>query len=330
MKVHHLNCVTACPLGGGLVDGRSGARVRGFLVSHCLLVEHPRGLVLVDTGFGMRDVVGRDRRRIHPVMRAYAPPELRPEMTAIRQIQALGHAAHDVRHVVLSHLDYDHAGGLDDFPAADIHVSSVEAESAWARIGAIARLRYRPTQWSSRDRWHLHDPKTGDAWNGLEHVREIDRIGPEVRMVPLEGHTLGHCGVAVSQPDGWLLYAGDAYFHRAQLDAVPSRPAGLGLFERMMTTDRTAAQRNRARLRRLAKDPEARVTVFCAHDVAELEALSGRPFDAPVPRSGARETPPLDPPNPGDPGPALPDVREPTPIAEDDRIPHEAPPALGR
>ena len=57
MRLHHLNCISSCPLGGRLMDGRSsGVLQRGALCCHCQLLETDRGLVLVDTGFGLADV----------------------------------------------------------------------------------------------------------------------------------------------------------------------------------------------------------------------------------------------------------------------------------
>ena len=55
MRVHFMNCISSCPLGGALMDGRSAA-LRGRLTCTCLLVETREELVLVDTGFGTRDV----------------------------------------------------------------------------------------------------------------------------------------------------------------------------------------------------------------------------------------------------------------------------------
>jgi len=49
-------------------------------------------------------------------------PDFREEHTALRQIERLGYHPRDVRHIVLSHLDFDHAGGLDDFPHATVHM----------------------------------------------------------------------------------------------------------------------------------------------------------------------------------------------------------------
>lgn len=55
MRIQHLNCISSCPLGGALMDGHT-MRLRGRLTCHCLLVETSDALVLIDTGFGLRDV----------------------------------------------------------------------------------------------------------------------------------------------------------------------------------------------------------------------------------------------------------------------------------
>src|SRR4051794_7086618 len=104
MRIHHLNCISACPLGGAIMDGVSKRSLRGRLTSHCLLLELERSLVLVDTGYGLRDVHD-PASRLSRFFLTVNGPELREGMTAIRQIEALGFDPRDVRHIVLSHLD---------------------------------------------------------------------------------------------------------------------------------------------------------------------------------------------------------------------------------
>ncbi|NJL23586.1 MAG: MBL fold metallo-hydrolase, partial [Leptolyngbyaceae cyanobacterium SM1_3_5] len=109
MHIHHLNCGCMCPIGGALFDGFS----RGFtaeLVCHCLLIETNQGLVLVDTGFGLRDVRSPDSR-LSPFFIHVNNIQFESKYTAIEQIEQLGFSAQDVRHIVLTHLDFDHAGG---------------------------------------------------------------------------------------------------------------------------------------------------------------------------------------------------------------------------
>lgn len=108
-EIIHLNCGTDGPLGGALFDGRSPGPL-DRIVCHCPLIEtNAHGLVLVDTGYGLSDVAHPHR---HPDPRITLPwrmmlnIRLHERETAIRQIEALGY----------------HAGGLEDFPNATVHV----------------------------------------------------------------------------------------------------------------------------------------------------------------------------------------------------------------
>ena len=70
-----------------------------------------------------------------------------------------------------------------------------------------------------------------------------------------------------------LLNAGDAYFHRHEMDEEPSCTAGLLAYQRMMEEDRSLRLHNQERLRVLANDRHSNVRIFCSHDPVELEAL---------------------------------------------------------
>ncbi len=196
---------------------------------------------------------------------------LREADTAARQIEALGFAASDVRHIVLTHLDFDHAGGLEDFPGARVHVLAAEFAAAQARKSFVARQRYRPKQWDSVRDWRTYAGQ-GEAWFGFNAVRDLAGLPPEILMIPLRGHTLGHAGVAVQSAQGWLLHAGDAYLHRDEMRTCPSCPVGLSLYERTMDSDHPRRLENQHRLRAL-KAAQGDVRVFCSHDAVELAQL---------------------------------------------------------
>jgi glyoxylase-like metal-dependent hydrolase (beta-lactamase superfamily II) len=283
MRIHHLNCISGCPLGGLLMDGVTTDSLRGRVASHCLLIESADSLVLVDTGYGLRDV--RDpQSRLAAFFLALMRPELREEMTAARQVERLGFRTRDVRHIVLSHLDFDHAGGLDDFPHATVHLMAEEVRSATARRTPLDKLRYRPAQWSSRDQWRTYAPSEGETWRGLSCVRQLEGLPPELLLVPLVGHTLGHAGVAIERAEGALFYAADAYFYHAEMDLhAPRCTPGLAFYQTMMEKDRTQRLRNQHNLRELRRQAGRALTVFCAHDVAEYERLSGRSLGTPAP-----------------------------------------------
>jgi glyoxylase-like metal-dependent hydrolase (beta-lactamase superfamily II) len=248
------------------------------MVCHVLLIESPDGLVLVDTGFGMADVM-EPRVRLGRAFVGVTRPRLRPEDTAVKQLVRLGFDPTDVRHIVVTHLDLDHAGGLSDFPHARVHLYAREHEAAMARATFNERNRYRRRQWAHEPLWSLHDPAApggaGERWHGFDGVRAINALGPDLLIVPTVGHTRGHSAIAVRSDHGWLLHAGDAYFHRGEMDThKPHCPAGLALFERVMAVDNAARAQNVERLRTLVRDQADAVRVFSAHDQVELEALA--------------------------------------------------------
>lgn len=276
-----------CPKGGGWMDGRSGPAWRDSrLVCHVLLVETPSsGLVLVDTGVGLEDVrdpVGRLGRVFTSVVR----PVLAEGETARRRVEALGFDADDVRHVVLTHMDLDHAGGLSDFPSASVHVFRDEHYAATERPTRMERERYRTVQWQHGARFETYDAD-GEPWHGFAAVRALRGLPEEILILPLTGHSRGHCGVAVESDRGWLLHAGDAYFHADQMNARPTCPSGLTLFQRVVAFDTKKMRASQARLRELVADESAAITVFSAHDETELTRLAATASSASPARSRA-------------------------------------------
>jgi glyoxylase-like metal-dependent hydrolase (beta-lactamase superfamily II) len=251
------------------------------LICHCLLAETEHGLVLVDTGFGRRDVEA-PYRRLSPLFIHLNRIQFEHRHTALHQVRSLGFSPRDVRHIVLTHLDFDHAGGLDDFPAAQVHLLEREKASAFGQTTWLDRQRYRPQQWGSHGRWQLHGRSGGESWFGFEQVCTGQGMPRDVALVPLPGHTFGHAGVAIHAEGRWLLQAGDAYFHHREMDAEhPWCTPGLRAYQTLMEKCRQSRLANQQRLRELsASHPE--VQLCCSHDPVEFERLSGRPESLPV------------------------------------------------
>ncbi len=265
-RVLHLGCGTMCPIGGPLVGGDRWLG-RGRLVCHCLLVETDRdGLVLVETGFGTADC--DDPSRLPRVFRAVAGPRLDRSETAIEQIRALGYDPADVRNVVCTHLDPDHAGGLPDFPWATVHVHRAERDDATSPPDARARARYWKNRIAHGPRWAVYEP-AGDVWMDLPAVRRLDGMHHDVALVPMIGHTRGHSAVAVRHGARWVLHAGDAYYHRDEMATPPRTPLALRWFATLDEVDRGARLASLEALRRLHARPD--VDVVCAHDPIELD-----------------------------------------------------------
>lgn len=270
VRVHHLNCGTMRPVGGRLVSGQPG--VAGHMVCHCLLIETDAGLVLVDSGLGLGDIDAANERLGRLFVKALRPA-LDPEETAVRQVQRRGYSADDVRHVVLTHLDLDHAGGLGDFPKAKVHVLLAEHEAA-THPRLKERARYRAAQWRHGPRWVLYRHDQGEPWFGFQAVRALDGLPDDLLMVPLLGHTRGHAGVAVRSPEGWLLHGGDAWFSHHEVGPEPDRcPPALRTFQTLVQTDGRLRHQNQERLRVLVRDHGDEVRVFSAHDPFELRGM---------------------------------------------------------
>ncbi|WP_245301768.1 MBL fold metallo-hydrolase [Bradyrhizobium sp. LTSP885] len=268
MRVHHLNTGTMCPIGQRFVNGTGSIFRRARMVCHCLLVESNDGLVLVDTGIGLGDIA--DPPRLGRKWVRQTTPRLDPAETAVQQIKALGFSPNDVRHLLLTHLDRDHAGGVPDFPKAKVHVHRKEYEMAVTHQIAPPVGRYITAQWQHGPDWAFYG-QGGENWFGFQGVRALGDREPDILMIPLPGHTLGHCGIAVRNGGKWLLHAGDAYFYHAQIAAKPRVPFVLGIFQRRADMDRATRVQNQERLRALKAAHGDTVTIVNSHDPVDYE-----------------------------------------------------------
>ncbi|MEV6768548.1 MBL fold metallo-hydrolase [Nocardia sp. NPDC051030] len=258
MRIHHLNCGT---MAYGLVD-------------HCLLIETRDGLVLVDTGFGLGSV--RNPGKMLGLSRFVLGAKLLEQQTAVWQIQALGYDPRDVRHIILTHLDLDHSGGLADFPEATVHVHGPEFRAATATPTLSERLRYRAQQWEHGPKWMVNEVEDGEDWFGFRAVRDLPGLPPEILVVPLPGHTRGHIGVAVDHGNGWLLHAGDAFVLESAID--PEHPH-TSLFWKAYETSaivRDVHKENQRRLRELKRMHGHQVTIINSHDASVFARVTGR------------------------------------------------------
>jgi glyoxylase-like metal-dependent hydrolase (beta-lactamase superfamily II) len=256
------------PYGLPQQDGTGGPLKRGYGVVHCLLVATDDGLFLVDTGWGMRDcteptIAVRQFARI-------VNSALDPDETAIRQVARLGYNPADVKHIFLTHLHMDHAGGLPDFPQATVHACEGEIDAYFRPRTLVEWRAYRPEHRAHGPKWRAHSPQ-GFEWLGLDSALPV-RVGETmVVLVPLRGHTRGHCAVAVRVGDRWLLHCGDAYGYYRQVDPAQPyvHPSGR-LVEALVTAGFNMPRRHWSLLRQLLEAHGEFVSTFCAHDAHEF------------------------------------------------------------
>jgi glyoxylase-like metal-dependent hydrolase (beta-lactamase superfamily II) len=158
---------------------------------NCLLIETPAGRVLVETGIG---------ERINDKMRDSRGVEGDPIVPAMRKA---GFDPGTVDVVAMSHLHFDHAGGLlladgsRAFPRASIVAQRAEWEIAFDQNSRIVASYDQPELALVR------------AW-GDETAADGEReVLPGVSVVPTGGHTFGHQGVVVRGPRDTVAFFGD-------------------------------------------------------------------------------------------------------------------------
>ncbi len=250
MKIHHLNC------------GILHAPPNPAASCHCLLLERDGRLALVDTGIGLQDIAAPLERIGQAAIQA-AGFQFHASLTAARHIERLGFQTADVSDILLTHADHDHVGGLADFPTARVHLSREEHGRLQRGSG-----RYSSAQFAHQPRWVAH-PTSSERWLGLE-ARSLEMFhGIDLRLVPLFGHTLGHCGVALRHDGRWLLHVGDAYYLWVELSSDDHPISALAT---LAAEDDTQRQESLSELRRLAREHSSEVEIFGYHDFAKFPA----------------------------------------------------------
>lgn len=221
----------------GLVKGLATRRSQWrSLPIPCFLIEHPeRGPIMIDTGFapGARNL-GRAGNAIWSV------EHLRP---AGDQLHERGIDPADVSLVVMTHLHFDHASGIGQFPNAEFVVERREK----AAIGGGLLKGYVGAHVEQTSRWREVDV-----------AGEHDVLGDgTLRLLFTPGHTDGHCSVVVQTAGGPLLLAGDAAYARRSIEErwVPLTVSGK-VPEYRASLETLAAW--------IAEHPDA--PVICGHD----------------------------------------------------------------
>jgi glyoxylase-like metal-dependent hydrolase (beta-lactamase superfamily II) len=196
--------------------------------AYSFVVEHPDGLIAIDTGMTGRAGSPRPHVERRFVPRPIAGQEIGPAM------RAGGLDPADVRRVILTHLDWDHAGGLAHFPGAEVLVHRPEHEFAATRVG---RWRYEPHLWPADFTPTVYDLDP-EPYGPFPASKALTDDG-SVRIVPLPGHSIGQVGVIVRCGDLRLLFAADHLLRQDWFleDCQAGRLLGLGIFFAMQARE---------------------------------------------------------------------------------------------
>lgn len=241
---------------GQVVANGGPARIEGPI--SVLLLEHPvQGLVMIDTGYGRRTAADTADYPGRLPARLLGLHVTRPAADALDD---LGYAPEDVWHVVLTHGHMDHVGGVEDFPAAELHADGDE----WAACKHSHRTQgYIPAP-------YLHRDAISVDWEDVPYgpfPRHADLFGDgSVVLLPAPGHTVGSLMVLINLAGGSVLYTGDAaWVDENWRDPAPKGWLARAVIERDWKLGMDAMWRVNAWTRR---NPELRV--IAGHEPANL------------------------------------------------------------
>lgn len=220
----------------------------------CTLIEHPtEGPGLFDTGSS--EVLARNTRRISlEAYRHVTQHRMTAADTVRAQLERDRVQASEVRWIVLSHLDPDHAGGLRDFPNARIICSRAVRDLGRSHsVGAALRGRifpqHLPLDFAERA---AAVPETGPPLGPFPWTHDLFGDGSIV-LVPLPGHAIGHIGALLRLDSGerWFLVA-DAVWSGEGLSRR-------GFFHEVIAVDRAAQRATRRALAAFTEENEVLV-----------------------------------------------------------------------
>jgi glyoxylase-like metal-dependent hydrolase (beta-lactamase superfamily II) len=192
---------------------------------YAFAIEHPEGVIVVDTGEDARASQRSHFARWHPGLRAFREC-VKPEQEIGPQLKRLGIQSGDVRWVVMTHLHTDHAGGLHHFPDNEILVTRTELEygsGLRGRLRGYVANKHWPA-WFNPTVIELDPEPFGPFPQSLRLTEAGD-----VTLVPVPGHTPGQIGVLVDEGDHNVFLAGDSSYTQELM--LRGKPDGVGADE---------------------------------------------------------------------------------------------------
>ena len=209
-------------------DRHNRTRADSFIFDAHHDVEHPMDyfiwvlksgdeIILVDTGYDSEEAQKRGR----PI-----------QQLPVKAIEALGLTADDITKIIITHLHYDHAGSLRDFPSAQLYVQPAEMAYATGPCMCedVLRMPYTGA--------HICDALTALYSGRLTFTKIDDVISQGVSVHCVGGHAKGLQVVRVKTASGWLCLASDATHYYENFMARKPFPIVVDVEEMLKGYDR--------------------------------------------------------------------------------------------
>ena len=188
------------------------------------LIEHPKGLILVDTGWhrdmspeGVYDKAAQIKSLGSRVLYNVNQGQIPLGEAVDEQLATMGIKPADLDYVLLTHLDCDHANGLRAVKNAK-HIIVAQEELDCARKNGF--IRYKKKWWEGVDLQTIE-------WNGTEGPaqKSFDLFDDgSIKMINIPGHCDGLCAVKITREDGKyvLLFSDGGYATKSWKEMITS------------------------------------------------------------------------------------------------------------
>jgi N-acyl homoserine lactone hydrolase len=174
-----------------------------------MVIEHPEGIFIIDTG-ERTEVNNKDYfRKTGPIANWYCTTkykfDIHREDEIDRQLEALDLQIEKIKAIILTHLHFDHADGLYHFPNTPVLLHKQEAAHSSGALPKLYPDWFNPT---------LIDLKT--RYRPFQKAQYLT-TQKDIPLIHSPGHTKGHCSVLIRTDNIDILFAGDVSYTETDL-----------------------------------------------------------------------------------------------------------------